>query len=232
MYIRCGYELTFDLSAPTPFLLELQVHPSRVNDLLHPDAISTEPRLPVESYLDPFGNRCARVLAPTGRITLWGDTVVQDSGQPDAVRPEQPQIPVAQLPVETLPFLLASRYCEVDLLSDLAWKLFGQTESGWPRVQAVVSWVHGHVEFGYPHARPTKTAQDVLNERAGVCRDFQHLAITFCRALGIPARYATGYLGDHGVAKLAEQMKELGFSTIWQRGDVWVLQNRRTPGHR
>lgn len=199
MYIRCGYELAFDLPAPTPMHLMLQVHPSRLDDLLHPDTIHVEPPVPLEEYHDAFGNRCARLVAPAGRLRLWGDTVLLDSGQPDPVRPATEQIPIQDLPTDVLPFLLASRYCEVDLLSDTAWKLFGSVPPGWGRVQAVVDWVHQHVTFGYPFARNTRTAAEVLQERVGVCRDFQHLCVTFCRSLGIPARYVTGYLGDIGV---------------------------------
>jgi transglutaminase-like putative cysteine protease len=175
------------------------VHPSRLGDLLHRDSVQAEPWVPVEEYRDPFGNRCTRLLAPAGRLRLWGDTVVLDSGQPDPVRPAAPQVPIQELPTEVLPFLLASRYCEVDLLSDLAWKLFGDAPQGWGRVKAVVDWVNAHVSFDYAHARNTRTAAEVLEERVGVCRDFQHLSVTFCRALGIPARYVTGYLGDIGV---------------------------------
>src|SRR5207302_1063843 len=125
---------------------------------------------------------------------------------PDEVGLNARQDPVQELPVETLPFLLVSRYCEVDLLSDLAWNLFGQTPEGWPRVQAVCDWVQANVRFGYEHARATRTAAEVLAERVGVCRDFTHLAVTFCRCLNIPARYATGYLGDIGVAPVPAPM--------------------------
>jgi len=199
MQIRCGYEMVFELPGPTPMLLALNVHPCRQADLLHPDPIRTEPEIPVERYVDGFGNPCARIVAPAGRLRLWTDTVARDSGLPDPVVPDAQEVCVADLPTEALQFLLGSRYCEVDSLSDTAWRLFGHTPRGWHRVQAVVEWVHRHVTFGYEFARSTKTAREVLGERCGVCRDFQHLAITFCRALGIPARYATGYLGDIGV---------------------------------
>src|SRR2546429_9185904 len=100
---------------------------------------------------------------------------------------------------ECVPFLLASRYCEVDRMGEIAWNLVGSTPASSERVQAVVDWVHANVAFGYQFARPTKSAADVYLERQGVCRDFQHLAIAFLRALNIPARYATGFLGDIGV---------------------------------
>jgi transglutaminase-like putative cysteine protease len=199
MLIRLGFEIVFDLPAPTPMLLMLHVHPARADTLREPDRVHVEPAVPVEEFIDAFGNRCGRILAPAGTLRLFNDTLVEDSGLPDPVCPEAAQHPVEQLPPEVLPFLLASRYCEVDCLSDVAWGLFGQTAPGWGRVQAVCDWVHDNVRFGYQFARPTKTAADVYAERQGVCRDFMHLALTFCRCLNVPARYATGYLGDIGV---------------------------------
>ncbi len=199
MLIRLGYEIAFDLPAPTPMLLMLHVHPSRADSLREPDEVRVEPAVPVEEYTDGFGNRCDRILAPDGALRLSGDTLVEDSGRPDPVCPEAEQHPAEKLPPEVLPFLLASRYCEVDRLNDVAWGLFGQAPTGWGRVQAVCDWVHENVRFGYQFARPTKSAFDVYAERQGVCRDFTHLAVTFCRCLNIPARYATGYLGDIGV---------------------------------
>jgi transglutaminase-like putative cysteine protease len=199
MLIRLGYDLVFDLPAPTPMLLMLYVHPSRADTLREPDRVQVEPEVPVEELTDSFGNRCGRLLAPAGTLRLFNDTLVEDSGRPDPVCPEAEQHAVEKLPPEVLPFLLASRYCEVDRLSDGAWGLFGTAPPGWGRVQAVCDWVHDNVRFGYEFARPTKSAYDVYTERQGVCRDFTHLAVTFCRCLNIPARYATGYLGDIGV---------------------------------
>jgi transglutaminase-like putative cysteine protease len=199
MLIRLGYELVFHVPAPVPMQLMLYVHPSRADALRESDGVRTEPEVPVEEFRDSFGNRCGRILAPAGRMRLWGSTLVEDSGEPDPVAPDARQHAVEDLPVKTLPFLLASRYCEVDRLSDVAWNLFGDTPPGWARVQAVCDWVHGHVRFGYEHARATKSAFDTYTEGTGVCRDFTHLAVAFCRCLNIPARYATGYLGDIGV---------------------------------
>jgi transglutaminase-like putative cysteine protease len=199
MLIRLGYEMVFHLPAPTPMLLLLYTHPSRAATLKRPDRVRTEPEIRVEEFTDCHGNRCGRLLAPAGTLRLGGDTLVEDSGQPDPVHPDASQHAVEDLPAQVLPFLLASRYCEVDRLSDVAWDLFSHTPPGWPRVQAVCDWVHANVRFGYEFARSTKTAHDVYTERRGVCRDFTHLAVTFCRCLNIPARYATGYLGDIGV---------------------------------
>jgi len=180
-------------------LTMLSVHPSRVPDLLEPDDMVVSPVLPVEQYVDGFGNLVARITAPAGILSLTGSTLIDDHGLVDRTNLEAAEHPVEDLPHEVLQFLLNSRYCEVDRLSATAVELFGWMPPGWSRVQAICNWVHYKVTFGYHHARASKTALDVYTERVGVCRDFQHLAITFCRALNIPARYATGYLGDIGV---------------------------------
>jgi transglutaminase-like putative cysteine protease len=199
MLIRVGYDIEFNLPSEATMLAMLNVHPSRSLDLLEPDEIHTDPALLVSNYFDSFGNRCTRFVAPAGRLRLTGSTLVLDSGRPDPIKTSAQEIPVNDLPEEVLMYLLNSRYCEVDRFSSIAYELFGQTSPGWSRVQAICSWVHEKVRFDYATARPTKTAMDVFTERVGVCRDFQHLAITFCRAMNIPARYATGYLGDIGV---------------------------------
>ena len=199
MLIRLAYDIQFDIPATVAMVALLNVHPSRVHDLMEPDELQTEPRLEVAHYIDSFGNRCARFVAPPGQLRLSNSTLLRDSGEPDAVNWSAREMAVGDLPNEILSYLLNSRYCEVDRFSSIAFELFGQVEPGWGRVQAICNWVHNKVTFIYQHARPTKTALDVYTERVGVCRDFQHLAITFCRALNIPARYATGYLGDIGV---------------------------------
>ena len=199
MFIRVGYDLEFDLPVPAAMTLLLNVLPERGGDLRHPDRLRVQPDIPVTEFVDWFGNRAARLFAPAGRLRLCNDTVVEDSGLPIPVFEDAVQHPVQDLPPECLQFLLPSRYCEVDLLSDIAWDLFDKSPLGWGRVQAICDWVNNHIEFGYAHARPTKTAMDVYNEKKGVCRDFTHLALTLCRAMNIPARYATGYLGDIGV---------------------------------
>jgi len=199
MLIRLGYDIAFQNPAPVPIVAMLNVHPSRAQDLREPDQLKLEPNIPLDTYTDSFGNVCARFLAPAGEIRLTNSTLIEDSGQPDAGDPAAPEVPVEDLPAENLRYLLASRYCEVDLLSNTAVELFGEIRSGYQRVQAICNWVNSKVTFGYNFARSTKTALDVYTERLGVCRDFQHLAITFCRCLNIPARYTTGYLGDIGV---------------------------------
>ena len=174
----------------------LHVHPSREKDLIEPDALQIEPQVDATEYIDGFGNRCTRFVAPPGRLRLHNSTLIRDSGLPDPINIYARELPVGDVPTEFLCYLLSSRYCEVDRFSNIAYELFGHIMPGWSRVQAICDWVHSKVTFSYPHARPTKSALDVYTERIGVCRDFQHLAITFCRAMNIPARYATGYLGD------------------------------------
>jgi transglutaminase-like putative cysteine protease len=199
MLIRLGYDLAFHNPAQVPIIAMLNVYPSRTNNLREPDQLQVEPGVPFDTYFDSFGNQCTRFLAPAGTIGLTNATLIEDSGEPDPVNLEAREIPVNDLPTENLRYLLGSRYCEVDLLSNTAAELFGHIAPGWQRVQAICDWVHSKVTFGYNFARSTKSALDVYTERLGVCRDFQHLAIAFCRSLNIPARYATGYLGDIGV---------------------------------
>ncbi len=218
MLIRIGYDIAYEVWAPTPMLLMLHVRPERLKDLRAPELLVTHPEVPVENYTDSFGNRCAKIVAPPGIICLCCDTVIEDSGLPEPVFPHALQLPVEQLPLEVLPFLLGSRYCEVEKLNETAWSLFGSTPPGWPRVQAVCDWVHAHVQFGYEHARDDRTAWEVFQERRGVCRDFMHLALTFCRCLNVPARYATGYLGDIGVPSEPTPMDFSAFFEVYLGG--------------
>lgn len=199
MQIRLAYDIQFDIPSSVAMVALLYVHPSRAADLLEEDELRVEPAVEISNYIDSFGNRCARFVAPAGPLRLTNSTLIHAPDVPDEVNLSASQADVGDLPNEVLAYLLNSRYCEVDRLSNLAFELFGNIQPGWGRVQAICDWVHSHVAFNYQHARPTKTALDVLTEGVGVCRDFQHLAITFCRALNIPARYATGYLGDIGV---------------------------------
>ncbi len=199
MRIRAGFEIVYDCPGPVPMLVSLSVHPSRRPDLETADWLRTEPAVNVRQYLDGFGNICSRVLAPAGRFTISSDFIIADSGKVDEHAPDAIQIAAHNLPDEVLLYLLGSRYCETDRLSDLAWSLFGETPLGWPRVQAIVDFVHTHIRFDYQQARPTKGAYEAYVEAQGVCRDYAHLAIAFCRCMNIPARYCTGYLGDIGV---------------------------------
>jgi transglutaminase-like putative cysteine protease len=206
MQIRAGYEISYECPKPTPMILMLSTHPSRDLDLLVPDRMVLAPPVPTTEYIDGFGNKCSRILAPAGRITISADLIVEDSGQPDIVAPNAKQHDLEHLPANVLLYLLGSRYCETDKLLNTAWSLFQETPKGWTLVQKICDYVHDHLTFGYEHARPTKTAWDAFVEKKGVCRDFAHLAITLCRCMNIPARYCTGYLGDIGVPPVDEPM--------------------------
>jgi transglutaminase-like putative cysteine protease len=226
MKIRLGYDIAFEAPQQVAMVAMLHVHPTRAPDLLEPDVLETNAGVTKEEYVDSFGNLCTRLLAPPGELHLHGATLINDSGEPDAAGPGAVEHPPAELPTETLQFLLASRYCEVDLLSPVAHDLFGGIAPGWPRVQAICGWVHWKVEFGYQFARPTKTALEVYTERRGVCRDFQHLAITFCRAMNIPARYATGYLGDIGIYIPPAPMDFSAWFEVYLGDRWWTLDAR------
>jgi transglutaminase-like putative cysteine protease len=199
MKIRAGYEISYDCPQPTPMILQLSVHPSRIPDLLSWDRMSFDPVIPVNTYHDSFGNFCHVIRAPRGRLTFSTDFLVRDSGEPDLVAPQATQHALEDLPVDTLIYLLGSRYCETDRLLNTAWSLFEKVPKGWPLVQTICDFVHERIAFNYDHASPARTAWDAYHERRGVCRDFAHLAVTLCRCMNIPARYCTGYLGDIGV---------------------------------
>jgi transglutaminase-like putative cysteine protease len=226
MRIRLGYDIQFEVPVSVPVVAMLNVHPSRTGDLLEPDRLRIEPDVKQEQYTDTFGNLCCRFTAPPGRIRLWNSTLIEDSGNVDPHDCSAREIPVADLPPETLQFLLSSRYCEVDLLSNTAAQLFGGIAPGWQRVQAICDWVHENVTFGYPFASATKTALDTYRERTGVCRDFQHLAITFCRSLSIPARYATGYLGDICVPATDAPMDFSAWFEVYLESRWWAFDAR------
>ncbi|HEX3952942.1 MAG TPA: transglutaminase family protein [Stellaceae bacterium] len=226
MQIRIGYELAYECPQPTPMVLMLNVHHTRVTDIVVPDGIHTDPAVPVHHYHDGFGNLCSRILVPVGLTRIWANAIVNDSGAPDAVIPDAPQLAVEDLPDEVLVYLLASRYCDIDRLSDLAWSLFAGAPLGWGRVQAICDFVHEHIVFGYEHARSTRTAYEGHDERIGVCRDFAHLAVSLCRCMNIPARYCTGYLGDIGVPPVDAPMD---FSAWFEAylGDTWYTFDAR-----
>jgi transglutaminase-like putative cysteine protease len=226
MLIRLGYDMEFNIPRPVAVVALLSVHPSREQDLREPDELHIEPAVATERYIDRFGNRCTRFLALQGKLRIWNSTLVWDSAAPDQVNYQARQHPVEELPVDNLTYLMNSRYCEVDRLSNIATELFGNTAPGWGRVQAIVNWIHSRVQFGYQHARATRTALDVYTERVGVCRDFQHLAIAFCRCMHIPARYATGYLGDIGVPASAAPMDFSAWFEVYLEGRWWTFDAR------
>src|SRR5450432_2055443 len=226
MKIRVGYDLAFECPQPTSMLLMLNIHYSRAADIITPDHIRTIPVVPIDMYRDLFGNWCTRILACAGTTRITSQALVNDSGIPDPVVPGAAQTPVDALPHDALIFLLGSRYCETDRLSATAWQLFGTAPCGWGRVQAICNFVHTHLTFGYGYARSTKTAWEAYQERTGVCRDFAHLAITFCRCMNIPARYCAGYLGDIGVQRSTAPMDFSGWFEAYLDGQWYTFDAR------
>ncbi|AOR78204.1 transglutaminase-like domain-containing protein [Novosphingobium resinovorum] len=226
MLIRAGYDIAFTCEQSVPMLAHLSVHSSRNKDLRTPQRLFTMPDVPIYDYVDSFGNICTRLTIPTGGLTLSCGFVIEDDFDPDPVEPEASQSAIEALPDDVMLYLLASRYCETDRLSEMAWDLFGSTPPGWALVQAIVDFVHRHIRFDYMKARSTKTAWDVFEEREGVCRDFAHLAITLCRCMNLPARYCTGYLGDMDLLKPLGDMDFSAWFEVWL-GDRWYVFDAR-----
>jgi transglutaminase-like putative cysteine protease len=230
MLIRAGYDIGLGSTQAVPVLANLSVHASRNKDLRTAQRIFTTPDVPLYDYVDSFGNTCTRLTMPAGGITISCGFVIEDPFTPDPVVPDARQAALADLPDDVLMYLLASRYCETDRLTDAAWSLFGHVPQGWSLVQAIVSWVHGHIRFDYMAARPTKTAFDVFHEQAGVCRDYAHLAITLCRCMNVPARYCTGYLGDMDLPAPIGDMDFSAWFEVWLDNRWYVFDARHnTP---
>jgi transglutaminase-like putative cysteine protease len=205
MLILSEFQIEFTLPGVTAMVALLHLHPSLLPRLRSGNELLVESLglpfppntvVPSTDYIDSFGNRCARFLAPPGHLRLSGSNIVEAESFPDVQYPCAKQMPIEDLPSEVLRFLLPSRYCEVDQFGAIAHSQFGSTKPGWERAVAVRDWVHDKVTFNYNAARPTKTSTDVFIERIGVCRDFQHPAIALTRCMNIPARYVTGYIGD------------------------------------
>jgi transglutaminase-like putative cysteine protease len=227
MLIRIGYDIELRLFDPSPIIFLLRVHPSCQHALVAEEDFRIEPELPIEYYLDAFGNRCGRLSPSAPTVRLRSHALVRDSGEPDIVAPEASQVPVSQIPPDGLTFLLPSRYCEVDSqLMAFAWQNFGSITPGWSQVQAICDFVHQHIRFDYQQARANRTALDVFKERVGVCRDFTHLAITLCRCLNIPARYVTGYLGDIGVPPMDAPMDFSAWLEVYLGGRWYSFDPR------
>ncbi len=225
MLIRYGYEITLTCQQPTALVCLLSVHDERAADIRAAETTFTNPAVPVTTYRDLFGNRCRRLVAPAGDLTMWGDATIEDDGQPDRIVPDARELAVPDLPDDTLVYLMGSRYCETDRLSQIAWDTFGNIAPGWGRVQAICDFVHNHIRFDYMQARSTRTAFEAFNERVGVCRDFAHLALTFCRCLNIPTRYVNGHLGDIGVP-VVDPMDFSAWIEVFLNGEWYTFDPR------
>ena len=229
MLIRIGYDITLAVTAPTALIYLLQVHPTRQGDLQAPENITISPPLSTDFYRDGFDNNCARVHVPAHvtQIQLRNTAVIRDHGLPDAVLPHAREHAPADLPVDTLQFLLPSRYCDFDgELLAFAWNQFGNSAPGWARVQTICDFVHQRIRFDYGVARPTRTAREAFHERQGVCRDFTHLAVSLCRCMNIPARYVTGYLGDIGIPAVPYPMDFSAWFEVFLDGNWHTFDAR------
>ncbi|MEJ1969810.1 MAG: transglutaminase family protein [Rhizomicrobium sp.] len=226
MLIRCGYDIAFECNAETPLLLMLHVRPERQADLRTPQNFAVTPGVPFRHYHDGFGNFCTRLVALPGITRFTADFLIRDGGLPDPIPAGAPQTAVDDLPDALIVFLLGSRYCETDKLSDLAWSLFGNIPPGWERVRAIAQYAHDRITFSYPNARPDRSAVEGHNERIGVCRDYTHLAVTLCRCMNIPARYCTGYLGDIGVPPDPSPMDFSAWFEVYL-GGMWYTWDAR-----
>jgi transglutaminase-like putative cysteine protease len=234
--IRSEFDIQFFVPQPTTMVAMLHVHPSVDPTLTSADRLVAEHtptgggreaavELPVEDFLDNYGNRCARFVAPYGSLRLSGGHILRSSDFPELQGFGLVSTPVAELPTEVLPYLLASRYCEVDTFGGIAQDLFGHMGTGWALAASIRDWVNGKVTFNYQKARPTKTAMDVFTERVGVCRDFQHLAITLTRCMNIPARYVTGYIGDIRIPYTGPGDFSAWYQ-VWLGGKWWDIDAR------
>lgn len=226
MKIHAGFKLGYQCPQPTPMMLVLNIHPSRRTDLLTDQVLTFNVQVNARSYVDGFGNACSRILAPPGLLEITTDFVIYDSGQPDPTPADAHQHAIQDLPDDVLVFLLGSRYCETEILSDFAWATFGGVEPGWPRVQAITDFVHNHIAFDYSKADLLRTAHGGYVDKVGVCRDYAHLAITLCRCMNIPARYCTGYLGDIGVPKDPAPMDFSAWFEVYLSGRWHTLDAR------
>lgn len=226
MLIRYGYDIAFEFDFDTPILTMLDVHPSRRADIVVPDRAISMPNVRARPYRDCFGNLCRRMVAPKGELALSAEGVIRDRGVTEPVVPDATQVAIDKLPNEALVFLLGSRYCETDKLSQFAWQTFGKVPAGWTRVQAIVDFVHRHLTFDYLKASATRSANEAFADGVGVCRDFAHLSIALCRAMSIPARYCTGYLGDIGVPKDPAPMDFSAWFEVYLAGRWYAFDAR------
>jgi len=225
MHIRVGCEFRYEVTWPTPTVIQVQPRQDGAHQLLH-ETWQTTPECPLHTFHDIYNNTCQRLLMSAGEQVLRYDALVEVSGEPDPVVPDAVQMPVEELPDDVLHFTLPSRFCLSDELSDTAWQLFGETEPGWNRVQAICDWVHTNIRFQYGTSHSMTTALDIYKQGVGVCRDLTHLAVTFCRALNIPTRYVFGYLPDIGVPPPEAPMDFCAWMEVYLSDRWWTFDPR------
>ncbi|MGZ5922161.1 MAG: transglutaminase-like domain-containing protein [Rhizomicrobium sp.] len=226
MLIKGGYNLAYDCLDYTPMIFAVHIRPEETAKLVEPETFTLFPETSYVNYIDSFGNKCTRLVAPPGRLSIWNRFVMASDGMPEPLPFEAYQHAVPELPEETLIYLLGSRYCDTQKLTALAWQLFGGYGKGWPLLTAILDYTHERIRFSYPSARDERTAFDAHEERIGVCRDYAHLAITLCRCMNIPARYCTGYLGDIGVPADPAPMDFSAWFEVFMGGRWWTLDAR------
>ena len=200
MQIKVGCEFRYEATWPTPAVMQVQPHQAADQRILH-EAWQLTPPLALHSYVDLYGNTCQRIVIPPGNQVLNYDATIEVSESADEDAPDAVQLPVEALPDDVLLYTLPSRFCLSDVLSDMAWQLFGTMEPGWARVQAICDWVHSNIRFQYGSSNSLTTAAEVCAQGVGVCRDFAHASISLLRALNYPARIVTGvdYGADPGL---------------------------------
>ncbi len=195
MRLRIGFDFTIVSEIATPTAAIVRPRDSDAHALID-ERLTIEPALDLHRYQDSFGNLVWRWLAPAGTMTMRYDAIADRDRLPDEVLADLPGTPVSELPDEAIVYTLPSRYCPSDMVIGDAWNLFGATPDGWARVQAICDWAHANIAYGYGNSISTTSGYDAYLNRAGVCRDFAHIGVMFCRALNIPARYVYGYLPD------------------------------------
>ncbi len=225
MQIRVGCEFSYQAEVATHAVVQVEPRLDGAVRVLDERWVNV-PMLAMSRYVDGFGNVCRRATLPVGASSLHYDALLRVPEGPDPERLDAPEVAPQDLPDEALVFTLASPFCPTQELADDAWGLFGSVPPGWRRVQAISDWVHGEITFGYLQTAPFATAADVFKSRAGVCRDFAHLAVTFCRALNIPARYAFGYLPDIAVPLNPDPMDFCAWMEVYLGGAWWTFDPR------
>lgn len=208
---------TFEVESFQPAEAIMQVAPRLAADI----AVSEErweASAPHHEYLDHYENRCERFQLPTGASHVSYEAQLILTRPDDLIEPDAPEVPVESLPDEVFSFIMPSRFCLPDELGHEAWQRFGDLTPGWGRVQAIVDYVHNHLEWVSGASNPWTTAADAYRAGQGVCRDFAHLAITFCRALNIPARYVFGYIPTIGVPPPPEPMDFAAWFEVYLDG--------------
>jgi transglutaminase-like putative cysteine protease len=225
-----GCEFTYVAAVPTPVVFQVQpiVAPHVSIEGAH---WSSEPLMSSRGYADLYGNPCLRAVLPAGRSSFSYQAVAVVADATEEADEDAPERAPGDLPDDTLIYTLPSRYCLPDMLGGEAWSRFGGVTPGYRRVQAICGYVHGHLTFQYGSTTALSSAVDVNLGGRGVCRDFTHLAISFCRALNIPARYVFGYLPDMDVPPDPAPMDFAAWMEVWL-GDRWWTFDPRNNARR